>query len=368
MRRKIIAIVISLVIIILSIMLVILPKKDFSENENRYLQKFPTFKLSTLISGEYIPKVENFLSDHFPFRDKLINFKTGIYKLMGNTKINEVYLGKDEYLIEEYKKPNNSDKIIATINRFSEKLKDHKIYFMLAPTCVSIYPEKLPKYAVNASQLETIDYYYNNLENINTINIYDTFQIVKNDIDLYYRLDHHWTTFGAYVAYLEYCHTLKITPEINFSINKISDNFKGTIYSKVIDNSLTPDTMYSMTNEKAEYIVNYVATNRKTNTLYEEKYLNQKDKYSYFLDNNNPLIVIENKLADNDNEILVIKDSYANSFIPFLTYNYSKVHVIDPRYYRGSISEYSEENNLKEILFLYNVQTIDTDLGIVSIQ
>lgn len=148
----------------------------------------------------------------------------------------------------------------------------------------------------------------------------------------------------------------------------MSRDFKGTLYSKIIDNTLTPDEIYRMNNNNSNYIVNYVATNRITNTLYEDEYLNKKDKYSYFLNNNNPLIIIENKTLENADEIIVIKDSYANTFIPFLTNNYAKIHVIDPRYYKMSISDYIKNNNIKEVLFLYNVKTIDTDLGIISIK
>lgn len=368
MRRKLIAIIISAIVLILSVMLIIMPKKDFSENENRYLQKFPKFKVSSLLSGEYISQIEAYVADHFPFRDELMNFKTNVYKAIGQTKINGVYLGKDEYLMEEYQEPVNSDKIIKQINSFTEKLEDCKMYFMLVPTSVSIYEEKLPSYAKNASQRETIQYYKEQLKNVETIDIYDTFKSLKDEIQLYYRLDHHWTTFGAYVAYLEYCSKAQITPETKLTIREISNEFKGTLYSKIIDNTLTPDTMYSMTKQDGEYIVNYVATNKVTSTLYEDKYLSQKDKYSYFLDNNNPLVVIENKKIDSSKEIIVIKDSYANAFVPFIVNNYKKVHVIDPRYYKISISDYIKENNIKEVLFLYNVKTIDTDLGINSIQ
>ena len=103
-------------------------------------------------------------------------------------------------------------------------------------------------------------------------------------------------------------------------------------------------------------------------SMYEEKYLNEKDKYSYFLDNNHALITITNKSINNNKELLVIKDSYANSFIPMIAKHYEKIHVIDPRYYRLSISSYINENNISNVLFLYNVLTLDDDMGIVSVR
>ena len=49
-----------------------------------------------------------------------------------------------------------------------------------------------------------------------------------------------------------------------------------------------------------------------------DNFIDKKDKYALFLDNNHPLIVVTNNDIDTDREIVVIKDSYANSFIPFL--------------------------------------------------
>jgi hypothetical protein len=97
-------------------------------------------------------------------------------------------------------------------------------------------------------------------------------------------------------------------------------------------------------------------------------YLKTKDKYSVFLDNNHPLIVVTNNEIDTDTELVVIKDSYANSIIPFLINHYKKIHIIDPRFYKLSIVDYVKENdNIKDMLILYNMNTVDEDNGIVTI-
>ena len=92
------------------------------------------------------------------------------------------------------------------------------------------------------------------------------------------------------------------------------------------------------------------------------------DKYSFFLDNNHSLITIENLDSKNDDSILIIKDSYANAFVPLIAPSYKYIYVIDPRYYNLSISDYINEKQIDKVLFIYNVLTIDEDLGIVSIK
>ena len=118
--------------------------------------------------------------------------------------------------------------------------------------------------------------------------------------------------------------------------------------------------------DDSKYVINY--NGEISNSLYNEKYLNEKDKYSYFLNGNQPLITITNySSSSSSQELLIIKDSYANSFIPFIVNHYRKIHVIDPRYYKNKISDYIKDNNIYNVLFLYNIGTLDDDLGILSI-
>lgn len=364
--NKIIAIVISILVIVLSLTLVFSVKQTFSENENRYLTKFPKFTFAALKSGKYTEQIGDYLADHFPLRDTFMGIKTVTSKIIGNKDINNVYLGEDEYLLQKYEEPQKTDRIISAINRFVEKNKDANINFMLVPTSVEIYKEKLPKYAINYSEKEVINYYYNNI-NAKCIDLLEPFENVKDVIDLYYRLDHHWTTFGAYIAYYEYCIANNLVPIKDVEYEKITDNFNGTLYSKTNDYTLTPDTMYKIKDLSSDYTVKYIATNKTKKTMYENKYLDQKDKYSYFLDNNQPIIEITNNEINSEDTLLVIKDSYANAFIPFLVGHYKKIHVIDPRYYTASITEYINKNKIDNILILYNIMTIDSDTGITII-
>ena len=60
-------------------------------------------------------------------------------------------------------------------------------------------------------------------------------------------------------------------------------------------------------------------------------------------------------------KLLLIKDSYANSFIPFLSQDYREIIVIDPRYFFDDISEIIKANGITDVLFLYNANTFFND-------
>ncbi len=364
---KLIAITISIIILGFSITFFFLPKKDFSENEFRYLTEFPKFSIDKLFKGTYIPSLENYTTDHFPLRDNFVSLKTKAYLLSGQEMISDVYIAKDHYLINRFKTNVNQDKIIKTLNKFQNNNPNINIEMLLSPTSTSINEDKLPKHNINESELDIINYYYNNL-NFKTIDIYNILKEEKDNYQLFYKTDHHWTSYGAYFAYKQYCIDNNITyynlDDLN--ITKVSDNFLGTLYSKVFTDKKYADDIYKINTLDYDVTIKYL--NKITDDFYQEKYLKEKDKYSYFLGNNEPIIEITNNKIDNKEKLLIIKDSYANSFIPLIANHYQIIIVIDPRYYNLNISDYIKDNNIKNVLFLYNINNIDTDIGIIKIR
>ena len=364
-----VALTISFIIMLLIFLFIISDKKDFSDTENRNLRELPSFSFERLKSGDFISEFEEYLADHFPFRNEFMFLKTSVLKFIGQEKIGELYLAEDGYLLEEYNvKPSNTKIPIKTLNRFYDELPEGtKMNLMLVPTSVEIYNEKLPKFSTNTSQKDVIDFVYDNIK-FGGVDVYNVFDILKDNLKLYYKTDHHWTTLGAYLGYLSYI--VSIGGEFSEApgFEKVTEEFYGTFYSKLIDNTLETEEMYKMKDDDMKYIVKNVATNEVTNSLYEEKWLNEKDKYSYFLGQNQALLEIENKSNQNGKKIVVIKDSYANAMIPFIARDYQYVSVIDPRMYKLKISDYIKQNAIDEVLLVYNMKTVETDLGISSIR
>ena len=138
MYNKIIALVLSVIIVVFTFIFVFKKNTEFSENENRYLQELPKFTFSSLIKGTYIEKVEDYFADQFPFRNTFMSIKTNVDKLLGKKDINNVYLGTNDYLIEKYTTPTNSEKIIETLNEFNEIVNYVNLNLMLVPTSISI--------------------------------------------------------------------------------------------------------------------------------------------------------------------------------------------------------------------------------------
>lgn len=148
----------------------------------------------------------------------------------------------------------------------------------------------------------------------------------------------------------------------------VTEEFAGTLYSKINDYSHKRDSITIYTNPEDLLTVTYEDTGKVTDSLYNLDYVSEKDKYSLFLDNIHPLIEIENAAADSQDELVLVKDSYANSMVPFLAHHYRKIYVFDTRYYRDGLSSFlADHETITDILLLYNMNTLDNDTGIRGI-
>ena len=213
--RSLIAIVFLLFIAIMSISSILRKEKVFSEEENRNLSGKPEFSFGSLFKGSYTKNYESYISDQFPGRRFFVSIKAKTDRLMGKSKSNNVFIGKDNQLIEDFKersKEETNEKIL-TINEFVKRHENINTYFMLIPTATEILKEKLPKYAPVDSQVEYMKYIQENLNsNIKFINSYNALINNRNEY-LYYKTDHHWTSKGAYIAYVEFCKTIGMEPK-----------------------------------------------------------------------------------------------------------------------------------------------------------
>lgn len=364
--------------LLLSLATILAPKKDFSENENRVLEAFPKLSADTVKDGTFMSNTETYVSDHFILRDYFMTVRTVYERATGRNRVNNIYMCKDGYYIEEYDGLQNKTRIEAAVKRLIERTTQTKVRAVLVPTAVTIYADKLPATAKNANQEadrlaieKAAREYADSLDegDFAWVNVADA---LKNagDEQLFYKLDHHWTTYGAYVAYREIIKSFGFEPlsRDQFTEKAVSTEFRGTFASKVNDLTAEPDTITAFLSDRLSLTVSYSDKKQETDSLYAPEYLEKKDKYSYFLNNQNTFVEVHNKNAQTEKVLAVIKDSYANCMIPFLSEHFETIYVFDTRYYRGKVSDFIAENGVTDVLFLYNMYTIDNDLGIGMIR
>lgn len=359
-----------LLLIIVLVSSIILPDTGFSEKENRVLASRPALKLDQLVSGGYEKQFETYENDQFPLRDMWITLKATTDRLMGKVEENGVYLGKNGYLMEGFNAPPQTqyDATVNAMTAFAQKHSDLKQYALIAPNSVNILKSKLPAFAPADDQNPWIDNLKDSLTSAGVafIDIRDTFTDHKTE-DLYYHTDHHWTTLGAYYAYLQAAAVMGIdTSSDSYDKAPVSQTFKGTLSAKSGFRSNETDELDVFLpngDNTLSSVVNYVDEQKKSASFYDTSKLNTRDKYALFFGGNHAQIKISTPTESN-NTLLVLKDSYANSFVPFLAQHYRKIIMIDPRYYYGDLEQLLQVENVQEVLYLYNANTFFADTSL----
>ena len=347
--------------------LIILPDRDFSEQENRYLTQFKAPTLDSVFgeNGQFMVDFEKYVNDQFPLRDSWIALKSWSERLSGKQENNGVYFGRDESLISRVDEP-DMDKVWTDMGYLDQLASGAgvPVYFGLIPTAAAVWADKLPANAPTADELSIISQLYFST-GAATIDMASPL-LQHKDEAIYYRTDHHWTSLGAYYGYTALMEALGLEPlDLNdYQKTTVTEDFYGTLYSSSGVRWLPPDS-----------IDTYIPGDGVTNTYYEngqltqgpmyvDSYLDVKDKYSYFLGGIQGLRVLSTQQTDAP-KILIVRDSYSDSLAPFLTQRFSEIHLFDLRYNKTSLKDYIAQNDIDSVVVLYNFSNFVTDQNLI---
>lgn len=344
----------SILIAIILIIDVLGPMEGFSALENRYLSEKPSFSLQGFANGDYTMAYEKYVKDQFVAREAWMRAKSFFSHTLGKVENNNVVFGKEGYLFHKFiHLPDQFHKNLAHLSAFAQRHPSIPTTLLLAPNSYAVMEDFLPIGLYNVDQKPIIEQAYAFLADAGFIGLDVLTALLSNKEEaLYYKLDHHWTTQGAYVAYLAWCNQKGIEPtELEDWTAQHIEGFKGTFYSaaKRFDALKDEITYYEMPHATVTMNDNLVGG------LYDLSYAAGKDKYGLFLYNNPSRLTIKSTHENAKGSLLVIKDSYANSFLPFLTVHYEEVEVIDLRTFNGDVDALVLEGQYDEALFLYNV-------------
>lgn len=347
---------------------IITPDREKSESENRVLKQFPTITLSSIFDGTFMKNFETYMNDQFPFRDSLISFKSSFERMLGKTEENGVYIGKDNFLFEAPAGV-DSEKLKAltdAVSKFGQSNKKLKKAFILSPNSSDILPEKLPSKLKIEDRSKAFSTVKKALSSYSWIDCKSIFEKQKEKENLFYSTDHHWTTRAAYLAFKNLSSQWKLgASDKNYSFYTVSDSFQGTLSSTAAVNDRADKIEICVPKkQEGKFTVLYESSGRKTATFFEKEKLLQKNQYEVFLGGNYDKVIISTT-AETTATLLVFKDSYANCLLPMLTPYFSKIVVIDPRYFSDSLKGVMGEIQFTHILFLYNMNTFlgDTSLA-----
>lgn len=371
-QEKLVGIIFILTLFLFLIINVIVPDREKSVQENRMLATKPKFRLSSLISGDYDEKFEACMDDQFVGRDMWRKLKVTVDRIGGSRLENGVYIGTNGQLLEqiEVADENHLAANIKAIKSFSESQSKIPVRMMLVPDAANVLNHSLPSLAKPEDQTQMFSMVRKDLgDSVEWIDVSTELNKHKTE-KIYYKTDHHWTTLGAFYAFQAAAPSLGIEGDLSgkYVSYAVSDSFNGMLASKSGVNLGEKEQIdiYVPTEEDTDLIVDYVDEGKRSTSLYDSSKLKEKDQYTVFLGGNSSLLDIRT-VSTSTKRLLLVKDSFANSFIPFLTPYYREIVVVDPRYYSGTINDLMDSYRISEVLFLYSGNTFFKDNNISGV-
>lgn len=352
-----------------TILFIVIPKEEFSTKEKRYLAEFPELSSEAVLDGSFTENIENYLADHTPFRTLFVGINSYYSLLTGNNGANGVYLGSDGYLIE--KPVDDADRVrlnSSKIAGFAKNL-DIPVTFALAPSKGYVYSDKLPSNHFEYNDAEYIDLISQTVgEKVKFVDLSKILMASKGEKLLYYKTDHHWTSYGAYLAYHQLCNELSMVASSESEFEKdYVENFYGTSYAGSgywLTDGDTIEVWRSKNIDSLTVEIDDGTGAEVYDTMFFHEQFATEDKYNGFLNGNHAVVKIKNATSQGG-RLLVVKDSFAHCLVPFLAENYSEIVMVDLRYYRRALTDLISENEIDEVLFMYSINNFAESTDIV---
>lgn len=380
----------------LMIMMFIIPDKEFSEQENRYLQQYPAASsnfegslterikagkfMDRLIEGKFTAEISDYFADQFPMRDAFVGIKGFNEIAMLKQENNNIVAGSDGYIIKRDDYPdygavdNNLDAILS----FSPALEALDIPYTVAMAGrpVDALQRYLPAVFPRFHTDDLWGYFDTQITSDDYIQYVDLLTPLRQKIDsedeqIYYRTDHHWTTYGAWLGYTEIMKAIGTEPQPleAFEIEEVSNEFYGTTWSSAGMKWIKPEAMYyfRFEGDDTDFTTTIEDTGVSFKGFYDRSYLDKKDKYSSFIGGNNACVTIEKteNIGAERETMLLIKDSFAHSIAPFLAYHYDLI-ILDLRYFKTPVIDLVQQRGVDRVLIMNYMGSI-TEINVFGI-
>ena len=355
-KFNIIGYVMLVIILTITFVNVFTPNKKYSNVENRELASKPELNFTNLRDSNYFTEYNKYVEDAFANRPLWMGIKTRFEKLIGRKKINNIYFGKNGLLLEEMIRPSDEfiDKRVNYIKYLQNKYKDKKIDFVLIPNKIGIYNKQVKQ---KNKQKELYNEFTSNLDpKLFRINPFDILNKHKDE-DIYFKTDHHLTSLGSKYLY----ETLYDAQNIKYDKYIVSDTFKGTDANKIGYYKNSDKIEIYKRKDEVQYYLTYNKDNKEYSSIYDKSKQFSANPYDIFFGGNTAMIDIRTT-SSNKEKLLILKDSYANSFIPFILNNYREIIIIDSRYFFDNLDDIIKEKNITDIMLYYNMNTFFDDV------
>lgn len=319
--------------------------------------------------------IQNRVTNYFPFYQELtksfykqvINSNKLIYKNNFPIGLNSsseyvFYNAKDNfyYLINNHNEEDLNKRVNSQVDFFNSLYESNK------NVNLNIY--LVPRYEqtklLNNNLSTYTDNFKNGLnENINVSKL--NIETKEDYINMFYKTDHHWNMYGAYKGYQDIMNMLN-KEAMDLNIKKVNEkpyygslaksSLSTLISDDIYDVDLNLDYKVTTNGEEAE-------AKFKPRSIRYKKGYDFFDYYIHYFDGQYGFVEY-NFDNESDDNLLIFSDSYAWQIDYLIASHYKNTYVVNLRYDdyangKFNYNEFIKENNISDVLFLYEgVSTI----------
>ena len=374
-RKIIAAVLFGLLLFSLAIGGLVQKDKTFSETEKRVLASFPKLSRSAIADGRWEKDFENYAQDQLPLRNAWVGLYAYFTHGAGQNGTDGVYVGADGYIMQTPTAENDRNLVsnLRYLTAFAEKTQK-PTYLLAVPQTGYVLEDKLP----NRHDAYTDDALFSRIaektaDGITLVDVRSLFASRKDDTQLYYRTDHHWTSGGAFLAANAFLHAAG-RPQLAAEqfVPEDVTGFYGTTYSKLGMWGKPADTMSLWHIRGAQLHVEVSDLGKpdvtRADDVFFRDHLEKYDMYPVYLNGNHSFTHIVND-AVGDGTLLLLKDSFGNTLATELAAVYHEIWMVDLRYCRTqSVSEWIADKGVDAVLINYGLDSLVHDTNILFLK
>lgn len=324
---------------------------DFSLSERRPLAQMPALKGDEVLSGDFMVDFEDYATDQFPLREPFRKLQSFLqFYLLGQKDVNDIYIAegsaaKIEDPVNDKWVQTNAQKIEGIFENYFAP-SGSKAYFALIPDKNFYLAEKHGYPGMDYPHLLAL--LKEHTDFAQWIDLTGTLQIED-----YYTTDSHWRQERIHETAQALADAMGVDISQVYTENLAREDFSG-VYAGQSALPLKPETMIYLTSDELNGATLFDYETQKTNGLYDLEELWGRDPYDLYLSGAAALQVIENPAETSGRELVLFRDSFGSSMAPLLVPGYSKITLVDLRYFSSALLEQYVPANGQDVLFLYS--------------
>lgn len=341
-----------------------------SSLDNRMLTQFELPTVTTFLDGSWMKSTENFVDDRLIRRTNLLSLHSVIAgKVLHSSEIAGVWAEpKTNMMFDKMPvlaDPKHLEPALADLQQATDKA-EIPLIFAYVPRKQEVFADELPRHWTNpyvASKPELLDILK---QYGDVVDLTSAVGSKENRMANWYLTDHHWNGNGAIAASNAVREKLAAlglpAPQPLPELDEVTryKPFIGSIGKKLTASGVPEvddfEIAWAKNAELTHCINKPVQTKTCKSPIFYEKFGNANNTYSNryatFLSGDN---AIDDLRGSGTGTYIVLKDSFGDSFVPYLALGAKRIVSIDERHYtRGDLTTLIRDIKPDGVIWLHN--------------